>query len=241
MRASDQTGMARRLTPGLWRRLKAACSEVIEVPAGTVLTRAGDPLDRSALLLDGLMVRNADDGVREPQMVALQVAGDFVDLHGLPLGRLDHDVVAVTPARLALFPHQALLRIAEGSAGDLRALWALTMIDASIHRHWTFRVGQLRALAGMANFMCEMHLRMELCGRSKDGRFALPLIQSQLGQACGLSGVHVNRTLRELREAGICVVRDGEVQILDRAEAARIGRFDPGYLYLPWDGTDGDD
>ncbi|MDF2231283.1 Crp/Fnr family transcriptional regulator [Albimonas sp. CAU 1670] len=241
MRASDHTGMARRLTPALWRRLKAACSGVVEVPAGTVLTRAGEPLDRSALLLDGLMARNATDGVREAQMVALQVPGDFVDLHGLPLGRLDHDVVAVTPARLALFPHEALLSIVERGAADAGALWALTMIDASIHRHWTFRIGQLRALAGMANFLCEMQLRMELCGRSKDGRFALPLIQSQLAEACGLSGVHVNRTLRELREAGICVVRDGEVQILDQAEAVRIGRFDPGYLYLPWDGTDGDD
>ncbi|WP_339950016.1 Crp/Fnr family transcriptional regulator [uncultured Albimonas sp.] len=239
MRASDHAGMVRRLSPELWRRLQDACSEIIEVPAGTRITKAGESIARSALLLDGLIVRNATDGVRQAQMVALQVPGDFVDLHGLPLGRLDHDVLAVSPARLALFPHKALLEIVEDSAEDARALWALTMIDASIHRHWTFRMGQLRALAGLANFLCEMGLRMELCGRSREGRFALPLTQSQMAEACGLSGVHANRTLRELREAGLCVVRDGEVQFLDRAETARIGRFDPGFLFLPWEGASG--
>ena len=131
------------------------------------------------------------------------------------------------------------MRIVEASAEDARALWALTMVDAAIHRHWTLRTGKLRALAGMANFMCEMQLRMELCGRSRDGRFALPLTQRQLADACGLSNVHVNRTLRELREAGVCAMREGEVQVLDREEAARIGRFHPGYLFLPWEATDG--
>ncbi|SFI85411.1 Crp/Fnr family transcriptional regulator [Albimonas pacifica] len=239
MHETDHTGMMRRLTPGLWRRLSRACSEVVEIPAGTHVTRAGAPIGTSALLLDGLIVRNATDGAGEAQMVALQVPGDFVDLHGLPLGRLDHDVQAVSRARLALFPHPALFEIVDASAEDARALWGLTLVDAAIHRHWTFRTGKLRALAGMANFMCEMQLRMELCGRCRDGRFELPLTQRQLAEACGMSNVHVNRTLRELREAGICAMREGEVQILDRAEAVRIGRFDPGYLFLPWEGADG--
>lgn len=239
MRESDYIGMVRRLTPAVWERLRRACSEVVEIPGGVLVTRAGAPLGTSALLLDGLMMRNATDRTGESQMVALQVPGDFVDLHGLPLGRLDHDVLTVSRSRLALFPHEALMEIAAADAEDARALWGLTLVDAAIHRHWTFRTGKLRALAGMANFMCEMQLRMELCGRCRDGRFALPLTQRQLAEACGLSNVHVNRTLRELREAGICAMRDGEVQILDRAEAARIGRFDPGYLFLPWDGSEG--
>ena len=113
-------------------------------------------------------------------------------------------------------------------------LWSLTLIDASISRQWTFRMGRMRALAGMANFLCEMHLRLTLCGRAEGGRFELPWTQPELGKVCGLSSVHVSRVLRDLREAGIATVKGGTVVMHDLEKAARIGVFDPRYLFLPW-------
>lgn len=226
--------MVRRLSPSLWARLKDSRCGTQDLAPREAMTRAGEPLHRSALLLDGILARHVADQAGNRQMVSIQVPGDFVDLHGLPLRRLDHDVVAMSRARVALFEHGALEAIMAEDAEHARQLWALTMIDAAINRHWTHRMGQLRALAGMANFLCEMHLRLRLCGRVEEGRFALPWTQDELGQICGLSAVHVNRVLRDLREAGVATVRGGEAVLHDPDQAERIGLFDPGYLFLPW-------
>ena len=234
------TGMVRRLPRPVWRMLRDAQCGSVTLAANQVMTRAEQPLTRSALLLDGILARDVRNDAGDRQRVAVQVPGDFVDLHSLPLGMLDHDVVAMSRARVALFEHEDIKAIMEKDADYARALWGLTLVDASISRHWTFRLGRMRALAGMANFLCEMHLRLTLCGRQRDGRFELPWTQAELGQICGLSSVHVSRVLRDLREAGIATVRNGEVTMHDLAKATRIGIFDPRFLFLPW-GDDPED
>lgn len=226
--------MIGKVSEPLWARLCACCSEIMTLPARSTMTRAGEKVTTSVLLLDGLMVRQIVDRAGDLLKVSLQVPGDFVDLHALPLGRLDHDVLTVNEARIALFPHEDIKAIMDDDAEYARALWAQTMIDASIHRQWTFRLGRLRAMAAMANFMCEMDVRMSQCGRSDGTAFPLPLTQSDLADFCGLSPVHVNRVLRDLRDAGLCTFRNGVVKVLDRAGLVKAGSFNPDYLFLPW-------
>lgn len=235
MQKLTRTGMVHRLPEPLWDRLQALCERIDTLPPRAVMTHAGALLDHSALLIDGLMVRHVTGGGGNRQMVSLQVPGDFVDLHALPLGRLDHDVLTLDACRVALFPHAALRRLMAESEEDARAMWALTMIDASIHRHWTFRMGSLRAMAGLANFLCETALRLDLCGRGDGERYPIPLTQPELADVCGMSVVHIGRVLRDLREAGMCTLREGVLTIRDRAALEKAGNFDPGYLYLPWD------
>lgn len=231
----DHVGMVAQLSNELWRKLEWACSEIVTLDARQVLSRAGDLITQSALLLDGVMVRYVS-GVtvasEKRLVVALQVPGDFVDLHAFPLQRLDHDVRSLTASRLALFPHGALEEIIAASAEDARALWRLTMIDAAIHRHWTYRSGLLRAMAGMADFVCEMDLRMQMCGRVEGDRVLLGVMQTDLAEIAGLSTVHVSRVIKDLRDAGLCTIRDGYAEIHDREALRRVAGFDPGYLYL---------
>ena len=235
MEDRHRTGMVRRLPVPLWDRLRGICSGTRVLDPRETMTRAGEPLHLSTLLLDGLMARHKRGG-GERQMVALQVPGDFVDLHGLPLGALDHDVAAVGRAEVALFEHGAIEALMAEDAEQARELWALTMIDAAIHRHWTFRMGSLRAMAGMANFLSELQLRLTLAGRTEGSRFPLPLTQAELGDICGISAVHVNRVLRDLREAGLCTLQGSTVEVHDLAGLNAMGRFEPDYLFLPWEG-----
>ncbi|MFN0263973.1 Crp/Fnr family transcriptional regulator [Tepidamorphus sp. 3E244] len=231
----DHTGMVGRLEGHLWDRLREACSDIRLVGPKEYLSRAGEPITQSALLLDGIMVRSIAPSSARPEnqlMVAIQVPGDFVDLHGLPLGRLDHDVRTLTASRVAFFPHDALEEIME-DVEDARALWELTMIDAAIHRHWTYRSGRLRALASMADFLCEYDLRMQQAGRVVEDRLPLPLMQADLAEVTGLSKVHVSRVLKDLRDAGLCTVRNGVAEIHDRPGLRKIAGYDPAYLYLP--------
>ncbi|PWJ21208.1 Crp/Fnr family transcriptional regulator [Jannaschia seohaensis] len=210
-----------------------ACAGLRELPAGAVLSRRGHPIPSSQLLLDGLIGRSvpgADGSVR--QMVALQVPGDFVDLHSFPQEVLDHDVIAITPVTVAAFPNARLRELIAGDHVLAMALWELTTIDATIHWHWSFRMGALRARAAVANFLCEMELRLRLADRSQGGQFRLPMTQSDIGEACGMTSVHVSRMLRELRQAGLCTVESGRVTIHDHDGLRRMGRFDPQFLHL---------
>lgn len=229
--------MVGHLDAELWRRLDAACTGVHTLSPRETFSRAGEPLAQSALLLDGIMARYvAEPGAGQNRlMVSLQVSGDFVDLHGMPLGHLDHDVTALTQARVALFPHAALIDIMDDSPQDARALWKLTMIDAAIHRHWIYRSGRLRALAAVADFICEMDLRLQACEQVDGDRVPLPLMQTDLAEVSGLSTVHVSRVTKELRDAGLCTIRAGAAHIHDRDALRRLAGFDPSYLYLPSD------
>lgn len=231
--SAAHVGMVRRLSPADFARVAAVCHEVRTHPAREPLSLAGQPLDESLLLIDGWIGRRiGDPDGRRRRLVAIEVAGDFVDLHSLPLGRLDHAVVPLTEVRVAAFRHDDLRALAAEDPALAERLWALTLVDASIHRHWAFRTSALRAMERLADFICEMEIRLHLAGRVEAGTIPLPLTQDELGEACGLTGVHVNRALRDLREGGYCTHRSGIVTIHDRAGLNEIAGFSPEFLYL---------
>ena len=128
--------------------LEAAVERIDTLPARSIVTERGERVHYSSLLLDGYMCRYMDarDGFR--QLVAIQVPGDFVDLHGYPLRRLDHDVGTLSEARVALIPHERLTRIAEEHPRLARILWRSTLLDAALHREWIFRLGRLKETKG---------------------------------------------------------------------------------------------
>lgn len=219
--------------------LEAAVGEIRTLPPRTLVTRRGEPVRECLLLLEGAMCRYMDarDGYR--QLVAFQVPGDFVDLHGFPLLRLDHDVATISESRIAAVPHEKVAAIMADHPELARLLWRSTLLDAALHREWIFRMGRLDAVGRVAHFLCETCNRMAAVNRVKDGLFALPLTQQDLGEAVGLTSVHVNRTLRRLREEGLAEVGRGEAKIIDGKKLARLGEFEADYLYLegrPWTG-----
>lgn len=212
--------------------LERAVERVERLPARTIVTRRGEPVMYSTLLLDGVMCRYMDarDGYR--QLVALQVTGDFVDLHGYPLRRLDHDVGTLTESTIALVPHARIDRILAEHPQLTRLMWRSTLLDAALHREWIFRIGRLDAAGRLAHFLLETYHRLRAVGVADGGTFDLALTQQDLGEALGLTSVHINRMLRRLREGGLADFTRGTVRILDHDRLARLGEFDPDYLYL---------
>ena len=189
--------------------------------------RSGDAGTTTAPGVFGLAAR---DGFR--QLVSLQLPGDFVDLHGYPLQRLDHDIATLSEAEIALVPHDRLTPLTEQYPHLARMLWFSTLLDAAMHREWIFRIGRLEATGRVAHFLCETQARLRAVGLATGDRFYLPLTQQDIGEACGLTSVHVNRTLRRLREGGLVEFAQREVHVLDQRALAQLGEFDPDYLYL---------
>ena len=209
------------------RVLEEGIASVRTVPSRHLLVRQGAPISVSTLLLEGFICRYMDDREGHRQIVAVHVPGDFVDLHGFPMKRLDHDVATIGPVRIADYPHEVLERIVEERPRLTRMLWFSTLLDAAMHRDWIFRLG---------HFFYEMNCRLEMVGLAQDGRFELPLTQADLAEACGITGVHVNRVLRSLREQNLMTYRHGAVEIRNPRALRALAEFDPQYLY----GTDGE-
>lgn len=212
--------------------LETAIVEVRSVPARTILTRKGEVLEFSTILLKGFLSRHVDDRRGHRQLVALQVPGDLADFHAYPMHFLDHDVAALTDARIAVIPHSAIAEITRTAPELARKIWFATLLDAALHRGWIFRLGRLSASGRVCHFFAETAARLQAVGLATPNHFALPITQTDLGEVCGLTSVHMSRVLKELRNAGICVFRDGEVRIDEPAALIRLGQFDPSYLYF---------
>jgi CRP-like cAMP-binding protein len=207
-------------------------ADIRDYPADTVIVRAGEPLDVSLLLLDGLLARAHQLREGERQITELHVAGDFADLHSFTLKRLDHDVVTMTRCKIAIVPHDRLKAMTEAHPHLARVYWFGTNLDAAIHRSWEVSLGRRRASPRMAHLFCELHIRLGLVGLATDEGFNLPLTQDELADCMGLTAVHVNRTLKELRERELVEFRSGKVIITDLAGLRELAEFDPSYLYL---------
>lgn len=212
--------------------LSGAVSEVREVEEGDTLVHAGDPVQASMVLLDGIVARVRDLADGRRQIIELHVPGDFFDLHGFMLKRLEHSVEALTPARIAVVPHDRLRSITERSPHLTRLLWTSTLLDAAIHREKILSIGRRSAISRLAHLLCELQLRLRVVELAEGDSYKLPLTQAQLADASGLTQVHVNRTLKELRDRGVVTVRGGTVAIGDWDALIDIAEFTDDYLYM---------
>lgn len=212
--------------------LRAVWADSVELPAGHTFVHRGEELGYSTLLLQGLMARYKDLSDGQRQITHIHVPGDFADLHSFTLKHLDHAVMTLSPCRIVRTPHDRLRRITETMPHLTRVLWFATALDACIHREWEVSLGRRSALERTAHLFCELQARLGIVGLSTPRGYALPITQTVLAECLGLTSVHVNRVLKDLREAGLVEFRSGQVQIHDLEGLKQIAEFDPTYLYL---------
>lgn len=212
--------------------LRASVAEIREHPAGRTIIRSGTTLSASTLLVEGIVCRYKDLADGQRQIMELHVAGDFVDLHGFLLKRLDHNIGTMTPVQVAMVPHDALRGITETHPHLGRMLWFSTLLDAAIHREKILSIGRRSALARIAHMFCELMVRLRLVGLADETGYALPLTQADLADVTGLTSVHVNRMLKKLRDEKLLTFRGGRVAIDDWEGLQRLAEFDPTYLHL---------
>lgn len=211
--------------------IRGLFSETRRVRPHQVLIRKDQRLDHSVLLVDGWLGRAVDlkSGVR--LFTEIHIAGDFADLHGFTLKRLDHDVVALTESIIALAPHDRLTKLTTDFPHLARIYWFSTNVDAAIHRQWLVAIGRSAAVR-MAHLFCELLLRMEVVGLAKGLSFDFPLTQDQLASCLNLTTVHVNRTLQSLRRQALIDLSNRQLTILDFPALQKIAEFEPAYLYF---------
>jgi CRP-like cAMP-binding protein len=144
---------------------------------------------------------------------------------------MDHDLCSVGSTTVAFITHSHLRGMLEESSGLTNALWRETLIHAAIYREWVENLESRQALPRVAHLLCELAARLEMVGMLDDDSFSLPFTQQDFADACGLSTVHVNRTIQELRRRDLIEWQGSIVRLLQREELEMIADFNPGYLH----------
>jgi len=203
-----------------------------QVRAGHDIVSDGDRPDELSLITEGFAFRYKmlSDGRR--QIMALLIPGDVCDLRSLLTGRMDHGVAALNNNQIATIPRQRIFDVIEKSPRIGLALWRDTMLDAALYRQWLINLGRRSAYARVAHLLCEVWARLEVIGRTQGRAYELPLTQTHLADAMGLSLVHVNRTVQRLRRDGLITFHDYEVVVLDWQRLQTVAEFDRSYLQV---------
>jgi CRP-like cAMP-binding protein len=212
--------------------IRSAVAETRVVSANQILVRTGEKLHSSLILLNGWLARRKDLRGGERQVIGLHIAGDFADLHGFTLKSLDHDVVTLSDCTIGIVPHERLREMTEHHPRLGRAYWLSTNVDAAMNRELALSLGRRPAISRMAHLFCELYVRLEAVGRARPDGYQFPLTQRELAQCLGLTLVHANRTIQEIRRRRLVELENRQLTILDRGGLEDLAEFDPAYLYL---------
>lgn len=192
----------------------------------------GDSTRFVHLVLDGWAARYKilPNGGR--QITAFLLPGDLCDIHVAILGSMDHGIVALTDCRIAYADPQDIERLTTTTPGLTRALWGAALLDAAILRQWVVSNGRRSAVDAVAHLICELHGRLMMVRLADDSGFHLPLTQEELADATGVTTVHMNRVLHQLRQTGL-IERDQKTLVVPDVQALRkAAGFDIAYLHL---------
>ena len=220
------------LTPAERQAILRLPVRLEEVKADQPILREGSRPKRSCLVVEGLACNSKVGPNGRRQILAFHIPEDMPDLTSLHLEVRDSDIWALTPCTLAYVDHGDLDQFCDEQRRLARFLWRSTLVEGSVHREWTLNVGLREGLSRMAHLLCEVMVRMEFIGRAQDGRCAFPVTQEDLGEATGLSTVHVNRVLQDLRRQGLITFAKGQLTIHDWEGLVELGDFRVDYLHL---------
>lgn len=214
----------------------AMLNEMVTSPvrqrAHTDIISEGDRPTNVIIMLEGWAYRYKvlADGSR--QIMAYLLPGDLCDQHIFILDRMDHSIGLLTDAKLAFIPEETIVTLTDRCPRVARGFWWSTLVDEAVLRHWLLNMGQRDAYARIAHLFCELWDRLTQVGLRTGNQMEVPLTQEELGDTMGLTGVHINRMIKRMREEGLIELRNKCLHILDIDRLRAIAGYDPSYLHL---------
>ena len=215
---------------------RASAQRVRTFASRTDIAREGEKPKDVHLVLNGWACRykQLEDGRR--QIVSFFLPGDICDLNVFILREMDHSIGTITPVSVADLSREFFDEISAAYPRIASAFWWETLVNAAIQREWTMNLGQRTASERMAHLLCELFFRLRLAGLAEDNSCSFPLTQADLAEATGLSKVHVNRTLQELRASNLIVLKGKMLVLPDLERLMDAGLFNANYLHLDREG-----
>lgn len=219
------------LTPEEIEAVDAVHVEPVATAHGGVILKDGVAPNQLYLVLNGWAARAAVRMNGSRRITAILLPGDFCGLHAACGSTFEHDLIALTDCKIGWIPGEVIADLATRHPGINAALWRASLIEAATLRKWLTISDD--AYHAMAHLLCELITRGRQIGLATDNDMPLPITQEHIGDALGLTSVHVNRVLRRLRHEGLIALANKTLWIVDEGGLRRAGQFDPRYL-RPW-------
>lgn len=215
----------------------AAAERVRKLRSRGHVVSEGDKPKVIYLVLEGWAYRykHLEDGRR--QIVGFFLPGDLCDLNVFILREMDHSIASITPLTIAEISRSNFERVIERHPRITQALWWDALVNMAIQREWTVNLGQRVALERVAHLLCELFFRLRSAGLTDGESCGFPLTQGELADATGMSTVHINRTLQELRALKLITLSNRVLSIHDLDRLMHVGMFNANYLHLDREGS----
>jgi CRP-like cAMP-binding protein len=198
----------------------------------TPLVLEGSSTNVVHVILEGFAIRHKVVGDGTRQIFGYLVPGDICDLHVALLEEMDHTVSTISDCVVAQIRRPSILDIVAERPAITRALWWTMLVDEAVLREWVTNMGARNADLRIGHLFCEIHARLKAVGLSSKGNFTLPITQQELADTVGLSVVHVNRSLKVLRERGLAKFHKHLVEIPNIDRMQEFSDFTDAYLHL---------
>lgn len=175
------------------------------------------------------------DGKR--QIVGLFLPGDFCDLNVYILKAMDHSIAAITRLKVSMISPDEMEELITKHPRVTQALLWHELVSEAIQREWMLNIGQRSAYERLAHLFVELYLRLRTVGLTHNDTCDFPLTQTDLAEATGLTSVHVNRMLQDLRRDGLIELERKQLRIPDLERLMEVSMFNPNYLHLEHEGA----
>ena len=219
------------LTAAEVRALEAATSQPMAVAPRRDLIREGDEPGPVFVILEGWAVRYKVLPNGSRQIMAFLMPGDACDLNISMLAEMDHSIQTLTAVSVSKIAREAMDDLMTTHPGIARAMYVAQLVDEGTLRAWIVSLGRRSSTERAAHLLLELYVRGIRAGVASHDEVELPLSQVVFADALGMTPVHINRVLQELRRGGAIELRRGMLRIKDSAELTRISGFDDNYLH----------
>ena len=201
-----------------------------DFPANQPIVHDGERPTQCCLIADGFCIRSKTISSGRRQILSLHIPGEIPDLQSLFLEVMDHDLVTLMPSTLGFIAHDTLRVLHRRQPRVAEMFWRDSLIDAAMFREWIVNVGQRPAPARLAHVVVELLERLKIIGRGGN-TINISITQEQVGEALGITAVHANRVIRQLREDGVVDFQRGRIVILSEYNLRELAEFDGRYLH----------
>jgi len=206
---------------------------VAELEPNSWIAAEGDSATHCHVVLSGYAYRHKATGEGARQILSIHMRGDLINPRSVAMDTISFNLQTLTRASIAFIPRAALTELIWRYPGICKAFMAEIGVNTALFDEWMVSIGRRDARARICHLLCEIASRQEDAGISPGPDYELPMTQEQIGDATGLTSVHVNRTLQQLRAEGYFRTARRRVTVDDWRRLRQVGDLGSSRLPLP--------
>ena len=214
-----------RLSPAEQEALDGLEDQARDFRRGSVIIRENERPREMFIVRSGWLHSSTVLGNGSRQIMRFLFHGDILGMSLLAFADSPETVTAVTDVSLCPFTRERFAGLIADHPRLGALMLGLAVAERAALADRLASIGRTSARARVGSLICELFGRMRRLGLVKGDAMTLPLTQEDIGDATGLTAVHVNRMLRQLEEEGLIARENGRVTLVDEPSLCRAANY----------------